>query len=168
MIEAVIFDLDGTLINLPIDYEKLVEAFNKVTKKRDFRPLSKKIQDLDEKTRRKIFRIWDNTEVEASTDMTVKDEGMAIYRRFLEKPKALVTLQGNALVRVVLPRLGLKFDHVITRENCFDREGQLTIAKNSLRAAFQNVLFVGNTDNDLQAARKVGCQFLRVVNEDLV
>lgn len=162
MIEAVIFDLDGTLIHLPIDYERLFQEFSKIMKTDEVHPLTKTISRLDEKTREKLFEVWDNAELAALTEMTVNDEGMSLYKKFHEKPRALVTMQGEAFVRNVLERLGLSFNFVVTREHCLNRAEQLKIAAEKLKTSFENILFIGNTNDDFLAARNVGCQFLRV------
>jgi beta-phosphoglucomutase-like phosphatase (HAD superfamily) len=60
LIESVIFDLDGTLINLPINYEKLFEEFSKTMKTANVRPLTKIIPKLDEKTKKKLFEVHRN------------------------------------------------------------------------------------------------------------
>lgn len=162
MIKAVVFDLDGTLIHLPIDYERLFREFSRIMKTTDMRPLAKTIAKLDEKAKKQIFEVWDDAELGALTDMTVDDEGRALYKKFSKKPKALVTLQGRTLVKNVLERLNLSFNFVVTREDCLSRVEQLKIAAEKLEAPFQNILFVGNTNDDFVAAKKVGCQFLRV------
>ena len=46
MIEAVIFDLDGTLIDLPIDYSKLFEEFSKIMKTTIAHPITRAISKL--------------------------------------------------------------------------------------------------------------------------
>jgi len=168
LIKAVIFDLEGTLIHLPIKYERLFREFCKIMKTTDIRPLAQKISKLDKKTKKEIFEVWDKAELDVSADVTAKNEGITLYKKFLGKPKALVTLQGKALVQKVLERLDLSFSFVVTRERCFSRVEQLKIAAEKLGTPFQNILFVGNTDDDLLAAEKVGCQFLRVKDEDLV
>lgn len=162
MIEAVIFDLDGTLIYLPINYERLFQEFSEIMKTTDIHPLPRKISKLDEKTKKEIFEVWSRAELAVSDDVTVKDEGIVTYKKFSEKPKALVTFQGKALVQTVLQRLDLSFNFAVTREDSLNRVEQIKIAAEKLRASFQNVLFVGNTDDDLLATKKVGCQFLRV------
>ncbi len=162
MIKAVIFDLDATLIHLPVDYERLFREFSRIMKTADVHPLAKSISKLDEKTKKKIFEVWDTAELAALADMTVNDEGFALYKKFSEKPRALVTMQGKALVQNVLKRLGLSFNFVVTREYCLSRVEQLTVAAEKLGVPFQNILFVGNIDDDFLAAKKVGCQFLRV------
>jgi len=162
LIDAIIFDLDGTLIHLPIDYEKLFQEFSKIMNPTNVRPLTKTISELDKNTKKKVFDIWDKTELKVSTKMTVNTEGIAQYKKFSKKPKALVTMQGKALVQIVVKHLGLSFNFVITRETCLDRVEQLMIAAKKLGALTRNILFIGNTDEDLLAAKTVGCQFLRV------
>ena len=162
MIKAIVFDLDGTLIRLPVDYEQLFREFNKITKTNTFHPVIKAISKLDEHTRKKVFKVWDNAELLASKKMTVNKEGMRIYKRYSQKPKALVTLQGRALVETILKELDLTFTFTITRDDSLDRVEQLKIAVNKLKTEFQNVLFVGNSENDFSAAKEVGCQFSRV------
>ncbi|MGB9756282.1 MAG: HAD family hydrolase [Candidatus Bathyarchaeales archaeon] len=162
MIDAVIFDLDGTLIHLPINYEKLFQEISKITKTANVRPLTKVITQLDEQTKRKVFDVWNQIEMEALEKIRVNPEGIAYYKNFLEKPKALVTMQGKPLVQDALKRLNLSFDFVITRENSLNRVEQLRIAAEKLRTETQNILFIGNTDEDMLAAETVGCQFMRV------
>jgi HAD superfamily hydrolase (TIGR01549 family) len=162
LIEAVIFDLDGTLIHLPIDYQKLFEEFSKIIKMPNVRPLTKVIAQLDEEAKKKVFDVWNRTELEASANIKVKDEGIAYYQKFSEKQKALVTMQGKPLVQIVLKRLGLYFNFIITREDSLNRIEQLKIAAEKLKTPAQNILFIGNTSEDMLAAEIVGCQFLRV------
>lgn len=162
MIGAVIFDLDGTLINLPIDYEKLFQQFKKIMKRNDITPMTKTISTFDEKTRNRVFEIWQDAELAVFRDMTVNNEGMSLYREFAEKPRALVTMQGKVLVQRTLKSLDLSFDYVVTREDSLDRVQQVKIATERLKRDFQSVLFIGNTEGDLLAAREVKCQFLRV------
>jgi len=162
LIEAVIFDLDGTLIHLPIDYEKLFQEIGKITKMSNVRPLTKVVTQLNEETKKKVFDAWNKIEMEALTHMRVNQEGIAYYKKFLEKRKALVTMQGKPLVQIVLKRLGSSFNLVITREDSLSRVEQLKIAAEKLAVQTQNILFIGNTNEDMLAAKTVGCQFMRV------
>jgi phosphoglycolate phosphatase-like HAD superfamily hydrolase len=94
--------------------------------------------------------------------MKVNNEGISYYQKFLEKRKALVTMQGKPLVQIALKRLGLSFNVVITREDSLSRDEQLKIAAEKLGTQAQNILFIGNTNEDMVAAETVGCQFMRV------
>jgi len=162
LIKAVIFDLDGTLINLPINYGKLEKDFGRILKTKNLRPLAETVANLNDEKRRQVFKVWDEAEKAAFANFTIKEEGMSLYTRFSEQPKALVTLQGKLLVVMVLEKLGLAFNPVLTRESSLDRTRQIEEAIQRLGISCKDVLFVGNTDDDFHAAKKVGCQFLRV------
>lgn len=162
MIEAVIFDLDGTLIHLLIDYEELFREFKKIMQVDNIQPLVDAVSRLDKKTRGQVFRVWDNAELAAAAKMTVNEEGMKIYKKFSQKPKALVTMQGRTIVKNILAQLRLSFNVIVTREDSLNRTEQLKNAAEKLKTQFQSILFVGNTENDSLAAEKIGCQFLRI------
>lgn len=162
MTEATIFDLDGTLIDLPMDYERLFEKIRRTMKVKNVRPLLKTVAKANEQQKKEIFTEWDKIELEALPKITLKDKGMAIYKQYSEKPKVLVTMQGKKLVKAFLERFPLSFKTTITRENGLDRAKHLTIAMHNLELKPHNVLFVGNEDHDQTAAERVGCQFLKV------
>ena len=162
MTKAVIFDLDGTLINLPIDYDRLFQELSKIMKTKNVHPITTTVARLDEKTKKKAFEIWESIELDALERMTVNDEGMNLYRRFSDKPKALVTMQGKTLTQNAFESLGISFDCVITREDSLSRKEQLRIAADGLKNPLKDTLFIGNTDEDANSAKETGCQFLRV------
>lgn len=162
MIEAVIFDLDGTLIDLPIDYEQLFRKFSKIMKTNDIHPVTRTISKMDEETKKRIFRIWDRTETLAWKKGNIKEKGITLYMKFSGKPKALVTMQGKSLVQGIIRTLNLSFDSVVTREDNLDRTEQLKIAARNLGVPLRNILFVGNTQGDAAAAKNVECQFMRI------
>ena len=162
MIEAVIFDLDGTLIHLPIDYERLIREFEKIAHAESFHPLLEAVSKLDEATRGQVFKVWDLAELAAASKMAVNQEGVSLYDFFVKKPKALVTMQGKTLVAAMLEKLGLTFDVVLTREDSLNRAEQLKLAAQKLSAKLENVLFVGNSENDAAAAKQVMCRFQRM------
>jgi len=162
VIEVVVFDLDGTLVRLPIDYKPLFEEFRRIMRVDEVRPIVDAVSRVDGKTRELVFGAWDRAELAVSGKITVNEEGMKTYRKFWDKRKALVTLQGKAVVQTILRQFGLAFDFVVTREDALFRVDQLTKAINQLKAEPRNALFVGNTDDDVAAAGKIGCQFLRV------
>lgn len=162
MIEAVAFDLDGTLVRLPIDYEMLFEEFKKIMRITEVRPLVDTISKVDEKTRKLVFTAWDKAELGVLKETSINEPGMKIYRNFADEPKALVTLQGKAIVGAILKRFGLIFNTVITREDELLRINQLKKVLVRLKVNANNLIFVGNTDGDAAAAKKIGCQFHRI------
>ena len=162
MIEAVAFDLDGTLVRLPIDYEMLCEEFKKIMQTAEVRPLVDAISKIDEETRKLVFTAWEKAELGVFKETSINEPGMKIYRDFVDKPKALVTLQGKAIVDAILKKFGLIFNTVITREDELLRINQLKKVLVRLKVNANNLLFVGNTDGDAATAKKIGCQFHRI------
>jgi FMN phosphatase YigB (HAD superfamily) len=51
---------------------------------------------------------------------------------------------------------------ILTREDSLSRVEQLKIAAEKLGVQMQNILFIGNANEDILAAKTVGCQFTRV------
>ncbi len=162
MIEAVIFDLDGTLIQLPLDYPKMYATFKKIMKTDQIRPVLETVAKLDPTTKAQVFKAWDKAERAVTEKITPNKEGMTLYQKYADKPKALVTMQGKAIVDVVVDRCELCFDFIATRENSLSRAEQLEIAAEKLKTPLKSILFVGNSDGDAIAAEKVGCTFQRV------
>ncbi len=159
---AAIFDLDGTLVCLPIDYEKLFDEFKRIMHVNVVRPVVETLSRVDSNTRREVFVAWDRAELTVARGSTVCSEGGVLYHQFEHKPKALVTLQGRETVNVILECYGFKFDVIVTREDSLFRDEQLKLALEKLKLAAGEVLFVGNADTDEVAAQKVGCQFRKV------
>ncbi len=162
MIDAVVFDLDGTLFHVPIDYERLFEEFKKILQVENVRPLIYTISKTSEKNKKLVFVAWEKAERLAFEKISINKSGIAIYRMYKDKPKALVTLQGQVLVNAILRKYDLSFAAVITREDDLFRENQLTKAAERLNVEIQNLLFVGNTEGDAAASKKLNCQFQKV------
>lgn len=162
MIEALVFDLDGTLVNIPINYNRLYRKIEKLAKVQKIEALTKVLRTLNREERKKAFEIWANEELQALPRMTINEKGMKLYKAYSKKPLALVTMQGRETANMILKKLELQFQFVIAREDSLDRTEQLEIAIKKLKADSRKVLIVGDRESDVTAAQKVGCQFLRV------
>lgn len=163
MIEGVIFDLDGTLIHLPINYKTLLKEFRRIMKTSKVKPLVQTIATLDQETRRKVDKVWTRAELEALPDLKIHNKGMKLYQKFSGKPLALVTMQSRRVVEEILRALKLSFDVVITREESLDRTKQIEVAVAKLGLKPKDVLMIGDRESDKTSSEKIGCQFLMVM-----
>ena len=161
-IKAVIFDLDGTLVNLPIDYPSLYDEFRKITGIKSIKPVTKKVSSLNESLRGKVFEAWTRAEFAILPKMTIVKKGMELYEQYLGVPKALVTMQGKKTVEKILDTLSLSFNVIVTREDSLDRNVQIELALKKLRLKPEDVIVIGDRKIDKDAAREIGCKFRMV------
>lgn len=160
---ALVFDLDGTLVDLPINYEAMFGEFKRIMNVKEVRPVLKTVAEItDFQTRKRVYDTWERYELAVVQRTIYHEEGIRIYKAHTDKPRALVTMQGKKTVEKILDKFEMNFDAVITRENSFNRAEQLKMAAQKLDVELKDVLFVGNMDNDEEAAKAVGCQFKRV------
>ncbi|MDR0318994.1 MAG: hypothetical protein LBI09_03055, partial [Nitrososphaerota archaeon] len=69
---------------------------------------------------------------------------------------------GRETVHRICQKFNLQFDVVFTREDSLSRAEQLKMAASKLGFTLLDTLFIGNLDNDENAAKQVKCQFFRV------
>ena len=159
VIKAAIFDLDGTLVNLPINYEALYEEFEKIIGTKNIEPVTKTVAGLNETLRRRVFDVWTAAELAILPKLIIVKGGMRLYQQYHDMPRALVTMQGKKTVEKILNTLNLSFQVIITREDSLDRTTQIKLAIEELRLKPESVIVIGDRETDKPAAETVGCKF---------
>lgn len=162
---AAVFDLDGTLIQLPIDWgavrDDLAPLLGMSLERKSIFVAIDEATSPNSDARRALFDIIDSHEVAHAERATLIEGATSLLSSI---PKgfrvALVTMQGRAVCTMVLGRLGLAgfFEEVFTREDSLDRSEQLLLASRSLHVEPSTVLFVGDKLSDLEAGRKLGAK----------
>ncbi|MCW3980733.1 MAG: HAD-IA family hydrolase [Candidatus Bathyarchaeota archaeon] len=162
MTEGVIFDLEGTLVRLPIDYEALHSEIKRELHLTKVRPLTETVKILDQKSRDKLYKLWEHAEMQALPNSKSNEEGMELLRKHSNKPIALVTMQGRTVVKKILNYYHLPFRITITREDTIDRRAQIEKAICNLNLEPRNVLVIGDRKSDQISAKLAGCEFVMV------
>lgn len=179
-LRAVLFDFDGTIIDLNFKYAESRIAIIKVLKELDFDTsnfslydtaqtiLEKLEKQIIEKSmniklseiKDKIWSVIDEFEIEAVNTSKLVKETKSILRFLSEKEikKGLVTNSGKKAVQLALMKHELEhdFDVIVTRDEV-DRlkpygEG-IKLALRILNVPIENAIYVGDSINDVLAAK---------------
>jgi HAD superfamily hydrolase (TIGR01549 family) len=170
MICTIIFDLDGTLVNLNLNMEKLVsEIEDLIQTKIDSGPFLESIISHTKENphlRQKIWNTIDRIEKENIHNLQIFPETIPVLNEIKSRNYnlALVTLQGQKATSLILRKLSLTafFNPIITRENSYLRSQQLELALESLQLAKDQALFVGDRLNDLEESQKAGIKCILI------
>lgn len=167
--DAYVFDLDGTLFTIPVDWLEVRRELSEITGERmDDAPLFLKLQQVISgrpALRDKLFSIIDTQELKAASDARVMPGASELLYSLFEAGKvALVTMQGRRACEQIIQRHKFAdlFETVITREDSMDRAEQLRVALNRMGAQPRTALFTGDRLNDVASARKVGVDVVLV------
>lgn len=173
-VKAVLFDLDGTLLSLPINYDelrkRLREHASKFNLNYEFRRIIDDIEEasrtLGERFRRDCYEIVELYECEAALK-PVPEEGA---RELLEKLKksglkvGVVSRNSKKCVTLSLERLGMAghVDVIVGREDAKPKPSPdpLLHALKTLGVRAEETAFVGDHPYDLAAATAAGVRFI--------
>ena len=163
MKKTIIFDLDGTLINLNLDFEELnskILALLNLNKKSG--PLLDTIihETMNNKNlREKIWILVDKVELENIEQLEVFPETIAVLNDLQKQGYglALVTLQGRKATQKILHKLEIFdfFNPIFTREDSHKRSRQIELVIKSLNIPKDQILMVGDRLNDVKASKEV-------------
>ncbi len=164
-----VFDLDGTLISLPVAWDEVRSELRKVTETAmNFNPFFLDVQVIIARRpelRDPILRTIDHYECLAIPGASLNEGAYDALSKLAARGRlSLVTMQGSKACAQILERLGISrfFVSKFTREDSMDRVTQLRMAIKSLGAGEGKVVFVGDRINDLRAAREVGVRFVMI------
>lgn len=166
--KLIIFDLDGTLIKLSVDYNKLRQELYKVFgDPLVFRSIYKFLINLSKEDRALAYRIIDNYEMRAVNKMQVNKDLKYVFRITRHLKKAIVTFQGLRPSQKILDLIGIKeeINLLVTREHTLDRKRQIMYVVDKLGFNLSNIGFIGDQISDEEAARALGIKYAIVGRE---
>ena len=173
MIKGVIFDLDGTLIQLPINYDiiqKNLKEFFNISE--NLKPLIPTIIELSKNDQNKIktaFSLICEEEILASKNFKIMNEAVEILK-FLKSKNlilCLVTMQCRAALNEILYKMNILdlFDFVISRDENYDRFEQIQNSLDNISLNSSEVLVIGDRIHDVESAKKAGCIPILKINK---
>ncbi len=170
MIKGIIFDLDGTLIKLPVRYELLLsnlrDFFNTTE---EFNPLIPSIVDKsqgDENKLKNAFNLICEEELTAAENFELMENATQILDYFKSKNYTigLVTMQCRKAVEKILSDIKISeiFSSIITRDEHYDRLEQIKKMFEAFNLSPKEVLMIGDRIHDVESAHKAGCKAVLV------
>lgn len=173
MIKGIIFDLDGTLVRLPIRYDLIQNNLKKIFNTQDeFKPLFAHIVDFANGDSAKIKEAFESIceeENKAVENLEIIENAFDVLQFFKSKQLklGLVTLQCRKAVEKIFARADKLnvFSSVISRDDSYDRKEQIEKMLRSLQLASDDALVVGDRIHDIVSAKKVGCRAILVNRE---
>ena len=165
VIELVIFDLDGTLVRLPVRYDllrnKLKEKFNIEGEFFIIPTIIEKTKGNDE-LKKEAFEFICEEECNAINELEIYEGVINIIKELHLKDKkiALVTLQCERAATTILEIIGIRnlFSNIFTREDYTNRYEQIINTMNKIGTKSEQTLMIGDRINDFESAEKAGCE----------
>lgn len=174
MIELVIFDLDGTLVKLPVRYDllrtKLKEKFNIEGEFFIIPTIIEKTKGNDE-LKKEAFEFICDEECNAINGLEIYEGVVDIIKelRLKDKKIALVTLQCERAATTILEIIGIRdlFSNIFTRDDYTNRYEQIINTMNKIEIKPNKTLMIGDRINDFESAEKAGCEAIIIRRGDM-
>ena len=173
MIELVIFDLDGTLIKLPVRYDflrnELRDNFN-IQGELFLIPMILDKTKENEEVKRNAFELICKEECNAIDGLEIHEGAIEVIKEIHSRNKkiALVTLQCERAANKILESIGIKnlFVNIFTRDDYTDRSEQIINTMKKFNINADKTLMIGDRINDFESAERVGCKSIIIRRGD--
>ncbi len=164
-LKGVIFDMDGTVVDVTYDWNQIKAELNTQGK-----PILFYLKSLEEPEKSEKWKILEKYEREATQKARLKP-GIREFLDLLSQKgvkKALVTNNSQRSVSFLLEKFNLEFDCVITRESGLWKPSgapfKAVLKKLGLKK--KQCCVVGDSHFDIKAAQEAGISNVFILNED--
>jgi len=165
-IGGILFDMDGVVVEQQLDFLAIKQEIFGNT--HGF--ILERITELDPPERARAEAILERHEAEAASAATPMD-GIAPFLTWMEAwglRRGLVTRNSRKSVAMVLARLDVRFDAVVTREDAPPKPAPdpVWLACGRMGLPPPAVLFVGDFEFDMLAGRRAGVRTVLLRNRE--
>ena len=165
MIKGIIFDLDGTLVRLPIKYDIIFKKLGILFDTKDeFKPLITTIlakANNDVNLIQQAFDLICDEETIAANNFEVIENAIEILDHFKNEnfSLGLVTMQCKKAAKLVLDSMNISnhFSSIITRDDSHERTIQIKKSVEFLSLSPQEIVVIGDRIHDVNSAKQIGC-----------
>lgn len=156
MLRAVLFDLDGTITRPNLNFDALRAEIGIQGRT----PILEWLAGQSEADRTRAWDILDRHELEAARTAELADGAREVLAAMagLGLRSGLVTRNSRRSVELVVARLGLRFDAVVTREDCAPKPSPEPVSECARRLGVSaaSTLVVGDFYFDIQSGHAAG------------
>ncbi len=164
-LKGVIFDMDGTVVDVTYDWPKIRAELNTQGK-----PILMYLKSLEEPEKSEKWKVLEKYEKEATEKARLKP-GIRGFLDLLNRKgikKALVTNNSNRNISFLLEKFKLEFDCVISRESGLWKPSgapfRAVLEKLGLKK--EECCVVGDSHFDIKAAQEAGIPNVFILNDD--
>ena len=162
-VKGIIFDLDGTLVRLPVDWRRVLNTIEEMlgTKVKSLIGLYAEIWGT--KTYEAVSRKVEEFEIASLNKMEILDDSPKLLKSLSTKYFiGLVTFQSRKVARKIIERIGVEEIKIATRDDSPTRADQISLIISSTSLNPRDFLVVGDRLNDVYSALRVGCNAVLV------
>lgn len=170
-ITAILFDLDGTIFHLAVDWSGIRSEISKHLG-REFESYEAMLKELARPELSDVAKMLEEAELKGVLDGTETSLAGKSLQKLAKKYKlAVVTRNSRSSAAQALKKIGVNVDVIIGREdveNLKPHPEALEIALQQLNVGVHEAVMVGDTTHDILAAHKIGMKCIIIKNENLV